>query len=282
VVILLALLVAGGAAIALRRVLTARHERRMELARNFRTSRKVANEDVTTFGEELTDLHVETLTTTIDDDMRADYQRALDSYETAKQRIHDATDEAGVTQTTTALEDGRFAMACVLARRDDRPPPDRRPPCFFNPTHGPAAVDLEWAPLGGVTREIPVCFGCEERLAAGERPDIRLVKWGNRHVPWFQSGKGYRSYVEGYYGTWVRQDMFPPFVLVAASEAPVTPPVDAWTGWDGGAPTWDDGPGTFEGGGHGGHGGDGFDGYGGDGGGDGGGFGDGGGGGGDG
>ena len=30
------------------------------------------------------ELHVETLTTAIDDDMRSDYQQALDSYERAK------------------------------------------------------------------------------------------------------------------------------------------------------------------------------------------------------
>ena len=206
---------------------------------NFRLSRKVADEDVTAFGEELSDLHVETLTTAIDDDMRTDYQQALDSYETAKDRIRDANDEAGVTQATKALEDGRFAMACVLARRDEVALPLRRPPCFFNPTHGPAATDVAWAPPGGVTREIPVCFGCEERLAGGERPDTRLVRWGNRYVPWYQAGGPYHAYAEGYYGGYVRQDLFPAFVLIAATSAPAARPhtVDTWSGWDGGAPT---------------------------------------------
>lgn len=275
-IVLLVMVVAG---VGVRRAAQARHERRMETARNFRLSRKVADEDVTAFGEELSDLHVETLTTAIDDDMRTDYQRALDSYESAKDRIRDANDEAGVTQATKALEDGRFAMACVLARRDEVALPLRRPPCFFNPTHGPAATDVAWAPPGGVTREIPVCFGCEERLAGGERPDTRLVRWGNRYVPWYQAGGPYHAYVEGYYGGYVRQDLFPAFVLVAATGHPnTTAHVDTWSGWDGGAPTWDDGPGTYDGGGHGGGWGDG--GYGGFGGGDGGGWGDGGGGGG--
>ena len=219
-VILIVLLVAVVAGVGVRRAAKTRHERRMETARNFRLSRKVADEDVTAFGEELTDLHVETLTTAIDDDMRTDYQRALDSYETAKDRIRDANDEAGVTQATKALEDGRFAMACVLARRDEVALPLRRPPCFFNPTHGPAATDVEWAPPGGVTREIPVCFGCEERLAGGERPDTRLVRWGNRYVPWYQAGGPYQSYVEGYYGGYVRQDLFPAFVLIGGDRGP--------------------------------------------------------------
>jgi hypothetical protein len=264
-VILLVLLVAVGAAIAARRALTARHQHQLEESENIRLSRKVANEDVTQFGEELSDLHIETLTTTIDEPMRLDYQRALDSYETAKQRVHDANDEAGVTETTRALEDGRFAMACVLARRDGRGLPARRPPCFFNPAHGPAAVDVEWAPLGGVAREIPVCFGCEARLAEGERPDVRLVRWSNRHVPWFQGGRGYHAYAEGYYGRWVEQGLFPSFILVTATDVPATSTHDRWAGWDGGSSGWDDGPGTFDGGGH--HGGFDGGGYGGDGGG---------------
>ena len=222
-----------------------------DVARNFRLSRKVADEDVTAFGEELSDLHVETLTTAIDDDMRPDYQRALDSYESAKERIRDADDESGVTQATKALEDGRFAMACVLARRDAVRPPARRPPCFFNPAHGPAATDVEWAPLGGVTREIPVCFGCEGRLA-----ERRATRHPARAV-----GQPPGAVVPGRPGRITRtsrattadgceQGLFPSFVLVTATDVPATSHRDPWAGWDGGASGWDDGPGTFDGGGH--------------------------------
>ena len=97
-------------------------------------------------------------------------------------------------------------------------------------------------------------------------------------------GRAYQAYVEGYYGGYVRQDLFPAFVLTAAAAHPgTTAHIDTWSSWDGGAPTWDDGPGTFDGGGHGGGWGDGGHGGWGDGsygGGDGGGWGDGGGGGG--
>ena len=46
--------------------------------------RKVADEDVTRFGEELQRLDADLLTETLDEATRQDYQRALDSYESAK------------------------------------------------------------------------------------------------------------------------------------------------------------------------------------------------------
>src|SRR5690349_16966760 len=46
--------------------------------------RKVADEDVTRFGEELQRLDSDLLTESLDEPTRQDYQRALDSYESAK------------------------------------------------------------------------------------------------------------------------------------------------------------------------------------------------------
>ncbi len=79
---------------------------------------KVADEDVTQFGEELQDLHIDTLTTKLDPSMRQDYQRALDAYENAKSLMRDARRPEDVTGVTKALEDGRYAKACVLARTE--------------------------------------------------------------------------------------------------------------------------------------------------------------------
>ena len=57
-----------------------------------------------------------------------------------------------------------------------------------------------WAPPGGVEREIQVCLMDAHRLEEGQVPDIRLVRLGNRRVPWFMSGPAYESYALGYYG----------------------------------------------------------------------------------
>ena len=198
VLIVLVVLVMGSR--VARRSLGTRRELSLQASDHLRLSRKAADEDVTVFGEELTELHFETLTTELDDDLRRDYQQALDAYERAKEQVRSAASSEQVRSVTSTLEDGRFAQACLLARRDGVPLPDRRPPCFFNPNHGPARTDVMWAPPGGVEREIPVCLADARRLEAGQAPEIRLVRLGNRRVPWFMSGPAYESYALGYYG----------------------------------------------------------------------------------
>ena len=176
-----------------------RREARLADLDAFRLVRRAANEDVTVFGEELSALHFETLATDLDDQMRLDYQQALDAYESAKHRLEQSAAASDVTEVTRTLADGRFAHACVLAARDGVDRPARRPPCFFDPGHGPASRDVSWAPIGGVPRDIPVCFRDAERLAAGEAPRVRMVRLGNRYVPWYASGPGYAAWAAGWY-----------------------------------------------------------------------------------
>ncbi len=119
--------------------------------------------------------------------MREDYQAALDHYEHAKQQLEAATTAEDVAAVATVLVDGRFARACVLARRDGLDLPQRRDPCFFNPQHGPAVTDTTWAPPNGVAREIAVCGADARRLEAGDEPDVRLVRVGDRYVKWYEA-----------------------------------------------------------------------------------------------
>ncbi|NYD40881.1 hypothetical protein [Nocardioides panaciterrulae] len=163
----------------------ARQERRLAALEEFRQARKLIEEDVTVFGEQLTDLHVETLTTELDQAMREDYQRALDLYERSKTGLRDAQETSEVTAVEDVLHDGRFHLACVLARRDGEALPERREPCFFNPQHGPSVQDVAWTPPGGVEREVPVCRSDLRRITGGEDPEIRLVRVGDRYVPWY-------------------------------------------------------------------------------------------------
>lgn len=202
--------VAGAMSFSSRR---ARRERELTTSRELDQVRKVADEDTTRFGEELQDLHVETLTTSLDAPMRQDYQRALDCYENAKSLLADAQTPDDVEQVTRTLEDGRYAMACVQARAAGEPLPQRRPPCFFNPAHGPAQTDVQWAPPGGNRREIPVCLADADRVAHGAEPDTRQVRKGNRMVPWYQGGPAYSPYAGGYYGAYAMNGLFPGFIL---------------------------------------------------------------------
>ncbi len=174
---------------------------------------KVADEDVTRFGEELTGLHVDTMTSSLDEAGTQDYQRALDSYESAKGLLADVRRPDDVGAVTRTLEDGRYALACVRARIAGEPLPQRRPPCFFNPAHGPAQVDVWWAPGAGEQREIPVCLADADRLAQGAEPDTRQVRRGNQMVPWYAGGPGYAPYAGGYYGGWSTNGLFAGIML---------------------------------------------------------------------
>jgi hypothetical protein len=223
-----------------------RHEDELTELDAFRHVRRAADEDVTRFGEELAELHLETLGSALDDAMRTDYQRALDAYEDAKAGLASATRATDVTGVTRTLADGRFAQACVLAALSGGERPQRRPPCFFDPAHGPASRDVEWAPPGGVPREVPVCFRDAERLAAGTQPETRLVRLGDRRVAWFASGPLYAAWAGGWYADLV-EDGRVDAERLTMTYAGALPRADAATSTSLGV-AWSD-PGAWDGGG---------------------------------
>ncbi|MGY2875684.1 hypothetical protein ACVW00_002874 [Marmoricola sp. URHA0025 HA25] len=163
--------------------------------------KKLAFEDVTALGEELQRLDLELAGRALTDDgERADYQRALDAYESAKAAADRMDQPDDVKHVTEIIEDGRYAMACVRARVSGEALPTRRPPCFFDPRHGPSAEDLAYTPPGGTVRDVPACALDAERVRAGAEPDIRKVMVGSRRVPYWQGGPAYQPYARGYFG----------------------------------------------------------------------------------
>ena len=162
-----------------------RKDRRLAALEELRQARKLVGEDVTVFGEQLSGLHEETLTDVLSSDAQADYRRALEEYDAAKEALAAATTADAVRAVNPVLDEGRFRLACVLARRDGEPLPTRREPCFFNPQHGPGVEELEWTPPHGVARSITVCRSDLNRLTAGQAPEVRLVRVGDRYVPWY-------------------------------------------------------------------------------------------------
>ncbi len=244
---LLILLLLIGAVVLVTRSVTRRNEQKaLEQRReaDLDAVRKVTDEDVTRFGEELQRLDTEMLTTPLDEAARQDYQRALDSYESAKDSLDRVTRSEDVRHVTEALEDGRYAVACVQARTSGRPLPTRRPPCFFNPAHGPSTTDIEWAPPGGQQRQVPVCAADADRVSQGAEPDIRTVQQGVGRVPYWQGGPAYSPWAGGYFGGYATSGLLPGFLL-GTMLAP---------GWDGYGGGWD-GDGGYDGGGDGGDGG---------------------------
>ncbi|MGZ4502085.1 MAG: hypothetical protein ACXVXD_16770, partial [Nocardioidaceae bacterium] len=195
----------------------AQTQRRAELeqrrAADLGAARGVADEDVTRFGEELTRLDTDLMTDSLDEATRQDYQRALDSYEAAKSSLQRAGAVADLRHVTEALEDGRYAVACVRARVAGQPLPTRRPPCFFNPAHGPSTTDITWAPPGGQERQIPVCAADADRVAQGAEPDVRTVPQGAGRVPYWQGGPAYSPWASGYFGGYATSGLLPAFLL---------------------------------------------------------------------
>ncbi|MFJ2260581.1 hypothetical protein ACIOKD_19935 [Streptomyces sp. NPDC087844] len=194
-----AVVVAGGAGAY---ALVRRNRRRQEAERRAALDRLrvVVDEDITAFGEELDRLDFHPAETGADDAMRADYERSLDAYDKAKSFMAAATRPEDVRGVTEALEDGRFSLAVLAARREGRPVPERRAPCFFDPRHGPSVADATWTPAGGAPREVPVCAADRVRLAEGTDPAVREVDTEYGRRPYWDAGPAYGPWAGGYFG----------------------------------------------------------------------------------
>ncbi|GAB3786677.1 hypothetical protein [Nocardioides ungokensis] len=169
--------------------------------------KKFAFEDITALGEELQSLDLDLAGRELDPGANADYQRALDAYESAKTAGDRIAQPDDIRHVTEILEDGRYAMACVRARVDGQPLPTRRPPCFFDPRHGLSVTDVPYAPPGGTVRDVPACALDAERVRAGADPDIRKVMVGSQRVPYWEGGRAYQPYAAGYFGRTGVMDM---------------------------------------------------------------------------
>jgi hypothetical protein len=194
-----ALVAAGGAgAYAMVRRNRRRHEEEQRAA--LEKLRVVVDEDITAFGEELDRLDFHPGEPGADDAMRDDYAHALDAYEQAKSLMAAATRPEDVKAVTEAVEDGRFSLARLVARRAGEPLPERRPPCFFDPRHGPSVADANWTPPGGAVRQVPVCAADRTRLAEGRDPVIREVDTDYGRRPYWEAGPAYGPWAGGYFG----------------------------------------------------------------------------------
>jgi len=243
--VLLVLAAGGGGTYLGRKLIAARADRR-ERAEDLEAVRRLADEDVTVFGEQLQHLGDDVADRELDTDTRRDYQTALDAYERAKWDAPRLRDIEEISSLVDTLATGRYAMACVQARVAGEPVPEMRVPCFFNPQHGPSAQEVMWTSSRHGTRRVPACRMCAARVAAHEKPEVRTVRIGSRTVPYWEAGAAFHPYSRGY---------FPSESVAAASMGWV------WLSGDIGGASYHGGGGGYDQGGHGGdYGGGGFDG----------------------
>ena len=139
--------------------------------------------------------------------MQQDYQRALDAYDNAKMSLDAVSKPDEIKHVTEILEDGRYAVACVKARVAGRPLPAKRPPCFFNPAHGPSSQDVSGRRRAACRGRCPACAADAERVLAGADPYIRTVQVGAQRVPYWEGGQAYAPWAQGYYSRWSGSDM---------------------------------------------------------------------------
>jgi uncharacterized membrane protein YgcG len=164
--------------------------------RRWQAVRAVAEEDVTALGQQIAEAPVPA---SLDPEAARDFEDALGSYERAKDAMSASTHPDDLQWVSKSLDDGRFALARLDARRTGRQLPTRRPPCFFDQRHGLSVGDASWAPPGGALREVPACAACEARLADGQDPLARMVPTAEGDRPYYDAGPEYAPWARGWY-----------------------------------------------------------------------------------
>jgi len=197
--ILLAVAAVGGGGSYAAWKLKGLRDQRREQAVVLEGVRKLAEEDVTIFGEQLKRLGEDLAEHELDQETRDDYQAGLDAYERAKF----AAPRLGATEELSTIIDtlatGRYSLACVRARVAGQPVPALRVPCFFNPQHGPSARDVMYTVPRRGTQRLPACTMCATRIKQREKPEIRTVQIGTRKVAYWEAGAAYLPYSQGYF-----------------------------------------------------------------------------------
>lgn len=192
--ILLLVLIVGGAVVV---IVLVRRQRRVA-AQQLAAVRTTVDRDVTEYGERLAAFDVND--PAMDEAARADVQRALDDYDRARMSVATMRRAQDAQSVTTALEDGRFALACAQARMTGQALPERRPPCFVDPRHGPSVADVPWTPPGLSLRDVPMCAACRTTVETGGTPasfDVETADGQRR--PYYQAGPEHGAYAQGYY-----------------------------------------------------------------------------------
>jgi len=175
--------------------------RRQELARaELEDVKRVAREDLVALGDDIRALDLDVQMPNADARAKEHYNQAVQCYTTAEQRLDAVQHPDHVERVASALEEGRWAMEAAKAGLAGREPPERRPPCFFDPRHGPSVADVEWAPPGGQPRPVPVCAADRQRIDDGIEPETRQVPVGGQMVPYWAAGPAYMPWAGGFFG----------------------------------------------------------------------------------
>lgn len=206
----LPILVAVGAG-GLGFVLLRRRRRARQQREALTTGKTVAQEDLLALADDIRALDLDVEMPDVDPDAKAHYGRSVEAYERADRAYDTARRPDDLAAVSSALEEGRYEMASAKARLEGHEAPERRPPCFFDPRHGPSDRNVMWAPPGGEPREVPACAADALRIEEGEEPEQREVLVGGQRTPYW-GVPGLMPYASGFYGMF-GGGLFPGFLL---------------------------------------------------------------------
>jgi hypothetical protein len=242
--IVLGLIGAGGVA-----AFFVRRKRRRVAAAEFAEAKHDARDDLVALGDDIRALDVDVEMPTVDPQAKADYDHAVDRYTEAEQQWEAARRPQELAPVGAALEEGRWAMSSAKARMEGKEPPERRPPCFFDPRHGPSTRDVLWSPPYGEERLVPACEADALRVERGDDPEPREVLRGGQRVPYWNAGPAYGPFAGGFFGGYGGGLL--PGLLIGSTLGGAWGPGVAYGG-DGGQGDGGQGGGDFGGGGLGG------------------------------
>jgi hypothetical protein len=186
------LLIAGVIAFLVFRAIRSRRRSQAELAE----VKAAAHEDLIALADD-----VQKLEQPVDSNAQAkkEYTQALSFYDKASSTYDRVTQPRQLEAVASALEEGRWHMSSAEALLEGRNPPERRPPCFFDPRHGPSARDVEWTPPGGTPRKVPACEADAQAVEQGMQPASREVMAGGRKVPYWSAPPYFGPWAGGYF-----------------------------------------------------------------------------------
>jgi hypothetical protein len=176
-----------------------RRRRRRQEAAEMEEVREVARDEVVALGDDIRSLDLDMEMPDADAEAKQHYGLAVERYQQAEQALDGAGRPEHLQRVSELLEEGRWAMEAARAEMEGRPALERRPPCFFDPRHGPSVTDVEWAPPGGEPRPVPACAADAVRVQEGEEPATRQIPVGGREVPYWQAGPAYGPFAGGFF-----------------------------------------------------------------------------------
>jgi hypothetical protein len=190
--IVLGVLAAGGGAFWFSR----QRRKRRELVE----VKHVARDDLVSLGDEIRALDVDVAMPNANQEAKDHYNQAVEIYTDAEQTLDRARRPEDLGTMSNELERGRYEMEATKALLAGKPAPERRPPCFFDPRHGPSTRDVEWAPPGGTPRPVPACEADALRVDEGLDPSVREIDYAGRRVPYWAAPAAYTPFFGGFYG----------------------------------------------------------------------------------